>query len=70
MATLTPDQAERAAHTFITHVTQARDTAQALGIAQKIRPSVILVMADILHIDSEAHGVAWLRRAVVAEARA
>lgn len=70
MATLTAAQAERAAHTYITHLVNARDTAQAEGIAAKILPSVLRVMADLLYVDSEAHGVAWLRRAVVAEARA
>lgn len=58
------------AGTYITYLTEARTDAQAHGIAAKIKPGVLRVMADTLHIDGEGHGVAWLRHAIVAEARA
>ncbi len=55
-----------AADTLITHVTQARTTEAA----EAIKPSVVRTAADQLHIDPDGHGVAWLRRAIVAEAQA
>jgi len=61
---------ERVAHTYITHITEARTAEHARAIAAKIRPSVLAIMADLLYIDGEAHGVKWLRDAIVTEARA
>ena len=55
--------------TVITHLTQARTGDAALAIARKYPPKMIRLVADQLHIDPDGHGVAWLRRAVVAEAR-
>lgn len=58
------------ADTLITHVTQASTTERAEAIARQYKPTVIRQAADLLFIDPEGHGVAWLRRAIVAEARA
>ena len=58
------------ADTYITYITEARADAQAHGIAAKVKPSVLRAMADLLYIDADGHGVAWLRRAIVAEVRA
>lgn len=58
------------ADTYITYITEARTDAQAQGTAAEIRPSVLRAMADLLYIDADGHGVAWLRRAIVAEVRA
>jgi hypothetical protein len=55
---------------YITYVTEARDTARAQEIMRKVKPSVVREMADLLYVDGEAHGIAWLRNAVVNEARA
>jgi hypothetical protein len=55
---------------LITHVTEARTAEHAQAIARQYKPTVVRQAADQLHIDPEGHGVAWLRQAVVAEARA
>jgi hypothetical protein len=55
--------------TVITHVTQARTDEKALAIARKYPPRIIRLVADQLHIDPDGHGVAWLRQAIVREAR-
>ena len=58
------------ADTLITHVTEASTAERAEAIVRQYKPSVIRAAADQLYIDPEGHGVAWLRRQVVTEARA
>lgn len=54
----------------IEHVTGARTDAAALAVVSKYPPRVLRAVADQLYIDPEGHGAAWLRKAIVAEARA
>lgn len=65
-----PELPAEPADILITHVTEARTTEYAQAIARQYKPTVVRQAADQLHIDPEGHGVAWLRRAIVAEARA
>lgn len=55
--------------TVITHITEASTDDKALAIVRKYPPRMIRLVADQLHIDPEGHGVAWLRMAIVVEAR-
>jgi hypothetical protein len=57
------------ADTVVTHVTQARTDAQALAIVRKYRPRILREVADLLYIDADGHGVAWLRQEIVRQAR-
>jgi hypothetical protein len=56
--------------TIITHVTEARTAEHARAIVNKYPPRVLAKVADLLYIDAEGHGAAWLRAAIVSEARA
>jgi hypothetical protein len=56
--------------TYLTYVTEARTEADAMRIIAKVKPSVVKAMYDLQGYDPEGHGVAWLRREVVREARA
>lgn len=56
--------------TYLTRITEARTDADALRIIAQVKPSVVKAMYDLQGNDPEGHGVAWLRRAVVHEARA
>lgn len=55
---------------YLTYVTEARTEADAMRIIQQVKPSVVKRMYDLQGQDPEGHGIAWLRRAVVREARA
>jgi hypothetical protein len=54
----------------MTQLAEARTEAEALAVVAKLRPSVVRAVYDLQGQDPEGHGVAWLRRAVVREARA
>lgn len=55
---------------WITRIMQA-PTREAADTAFARAPrSVLLTVADQLYIEAEGHGMPWLRRAVVDEARA
>jgi hypothetical protein len=54
---------------FLTYVTEARTDAAAMAIIQKVKPSIVKRMYDLQGFDPEGHGIAWLRREVVKEAR-
>ena len=41
-----------------------------MDIIRQVKPSVLAIMADLLYVDGEGHGVKWLREAIVTEARA
>ncbi len=55
--------------TYLTRITEARTDADALRIIAQVKPSVVKAMYDLQGNDPTGHGVAWLRRAVVCEAR-
>jgi hypothetical protein len=55
---------------YLTYITEARSDAEAMGIIAKVKPSAVRAMADLLYIEADGHGIAWLRNAVVNEARA
>lgn len=54
----------------ITRITEAEDDNKARAIAEALGHRVLLAVADQLHIKAEGHGTAWVRNAVVKEARA
>jgi hypothetical protein len=54
---------------IITRVTQATTDETARAIVNKYPPRVLRIVGDQLHIDPDGHGVAWLRAAIVTEAR-
>ncbi len=56
--------------TYLTRITEARSEAHALDIIRQVRPGVVKAMYDLQGNDPEGHGIAWLRREVVREARA
>lgn len=58
-----------AADNYLTYITEARTEADALRIIAQVKPSVVKAMYDLQGEDPEGHGIAWLRRAVVREAR-
>ena len=57
---------------IITAITQAPTTTAALEIMGTVRSrAAVLAVADQLYVDDpEGHTTAWLRRAIVKEARA
>ena len=55
--------------TLITHVTQARTDEAALAIVRKYKPTAVLAAAGLLYVEADGHGIAWVRAAVVREAR-
>jgi hypothetical protein len=55
---------------MMTRVTEARTDDDALAIIRQVKPSVVRAMYDLQGFDPEGHGIAWLRREVVREARA
>jgi hypothetical protein len=56
--------------TYLTHITEARTDDAAMRIIAQVKPSVVKRMYDLQGCDPEGHGIAWLRREVVREARA
>ena len=58
------------ADNVITRITEASTEEDALTIMRSVPHSLLLAVADQLHTDPYGHGDPWLRRAVVAEARA
>lgn len=68
----TPEQpAELTPDDIITQVTEAPAAEAALAVMRDVRSrAVLLAVADLLYIDAGGHASAWLRKAIVAEARA
>jgi hypothetical protein len=60
---LTPDD-------IITRITEASTEADALRIAAGVPHKMLMTVADQLHIDPYGHADPWIRKAIVAEARA
>jgi hypothetical protein len=56
--------------TYLARVTEAPTEAAAMGIIRQVKPAVVKAMYDLMGYDPEGHGVPWLRREVVREARA
>jgi hypothetical protein len=67
----TPEQpGELTADDIITQVTQAPTAAAALAVVAGVHSrQLLLAAADLLYIDAAGHASAWLRKAIVAEAR-
>ena len=56
---------------IITAVTQAATHAEAEAIMRDVHSrALLLATADQLYIDVDGHASAWVRKAIVAEARA
>lgn len=56
---------------IITRVTEAPARADAVRVVEGVRSLATLrAVADLLHVEADGHGAPWLRRAIVAEARA
>jgi hypothetical protein len=55
--------------TAITRITCAATVREAEGITATLQRRDVLAVADQLHIETEGHGMPWLRRAIVTEAR-
>jgi hypothetical protein len=55
--------------TAITRITRAATVREAEGITATLQRRDVLAVADQLHIETEGHGMPWLRRAIVTEAR-
>lgn len=55
--------------TYLTYVTEARTADDAMRIIKQVKPAVVKAMYDLMGFDPEGHGIAWLRREVVREAR-
>jgi hypothetical protein len=55
---------------IITRVTSAPTEADAEDIVAGVRSrALLLAVADLLYIDADGHGTAWVRQAIVTEAR-
>ena len=55
---------------IITRVTQAPAQADAETVINAVRSRAMLAeVADLLHIDAAGHAPAWIRTAIVTEAR-
>jgi hypothetical protein len=55
---------------LIAHITYAADTAAAQTIAGQASRAALREAADLLYVDGVGHGWAWVRNAIVSEARA
>ena len=55
---------------MMTRVVEAPTTDAAMKIIAQVKPTVVKAMYDLQGYDPEGHGIAWLRREVVREARA
>ena len=55
--------------TMLTRVTDAPTDADAHAIIAQVKPAVVKAMYDLMGFDPEGHGMPWLRRQVVREAR-
>jgi hypothetical protein len=53
----------------ITRITEAATEAHATAIAAGLAHTMLVTVADQLHIDMYGHADLWIRRAIVAEAR-
>lgn len=54
----------------ITRITEASDEERAKAIVHALTHRVLFAVADQLHIETEGYGTAWIRDAVLKEARA
>jgi hypothetical protein len=54
----------------ITRITEAGSAADALTIMKSVPHGLLIAVADQLHISPHGHADPWIRRAIVAEARA
>jgi hypothetical protein len=54
----------------ITRITEAPTEDAAKAIASSLTRRMLLATADQLHIETEGHGLVWIRNAIVKEARA
>jgi hypothetical protein len=54
----------------VTMVTRAATTADALAVVASLPRASVLAVADLVHVAADGHGLPWVRRAIVAEARA
>jgi hypothetical protein len=55
---------------IITAITHAATMADAAEIMRTVPGAMVRTVADQLHIEADGHGLPWLRRAAVQEARA
>jgi hypothetical protein len=60
----------RTADDVVTLVTGAGSAYAATAILEGTRRVLLLAVADLLHIEADGHGNPWLRKAILAEARA
>jgi hypothetical protein len=55
---------------YVTAITEAATDAHALVILADVKSRATLeAIADLVFVDPAGHGSAWLRKAIVAEAR-
>lgn len=55
---------------IVTTVTEATDREAAEKIINNVPRTMLMRVADLLYIEADGHGLAWLRKAIVSEARA